>query len=75
LTAIIYPYDLKEMPVVPPTTPPRTSAASQVSKLIGIARAGNNVFNDQIVAIGPRIITRIIRPRPANNLLIAKTPL
>jgi len=60
-TAILYPYFLKETPVEPPTTPPRTKAAIQVSNPIGIARAGNKVFNDQIVAIGPRIITRTIK--------------
>jgi hypothetical protein len=73
---MIYPYlDLKETPVVPPTTPPRTSAASQVSNPIGIARAGNKVFNDQIVAIGPRIITNIKNAIINEIFVIVRTPL
>jgi protein involved in ribonucleotide reduction len=60
---MLYPYfDLNERPVEPPTTPPRINAAHQVSKLIGMLRAGNNVFSDQIVATGARIRMRATNP-------------
>jgi protein involved in ribonucleotide reduction len=60
---MLYPYfDLNERPVEPPTTPPRINAAHQVSKPIGMLRAGNNVFNDQIVATGTRISRRTTNP-------------
>jgi hypothetical protein len=73
---MIYPYlDLKETPVVPPTTPPSTKAAIQVSNPIGIASTGNNVFNDQIVAIGPRITRRIINAIINEIFVIVRTPL
>jgi hypothetical protein len=63
---MIYPYlDLKETPVVPPTTPPRIIDAIQVSKVNGIANAGNKVLRDQIVAIG--IITATAKTIPTIN--------
>ena len=39
----------------PLTTPPKMSDAHHVSKVTGIFKTGNSVFNDQIVATGARI--------------------
>jgi protein involved in ribonucleotide reduction len=55
--------------VVPPTTPPRINDAHHVSKVIGIARTGNRVFNDQIVAKGIKTIMVMIK-RMINKILV-----
>jgi hypothetical protein len=68
---MLYPYfGLNETPVEPPTTPPRINAAAQVSNDIAMSRTGNSVFNDQMVAIGPMITSRIIKASQTNNLII-----
>jgi len=55
---------------VPPTTPPRTSDAIQVSNVTGIAKAGNKVFKDQMVAIGASIISNITNATIRKTLFI-----
>jgi protein involved in ribonucleotide reduction len=45
------------------------SAAHHVSKLRGIANAGNNVFNDQIVAQGIKMIIATAKTR-TNKIFI-----
>jgi hypothetical protein len=47
---------------------PSRITAHQVSKVYGIAKIGNKVFNDQIVKNGPKITNTAIR------ITIAKTP-
>jgi hypothetical protein len=59
---------LNDTPVDPPMTPPKISEAHQVSKVRGIANAGNKVFNDQIVATGIKITNAMIRIAP-NKIL------
>jgi hypothetical protein len=49
------------------------NAAIQVSKEIGIARDGNSVFNDQIVAIGAITIKTITSA--INNKILKKESL
>jgi protein involved in ribonucleotide reduction len=67
---MIYPYFLNERPVEPPTTPPRIKAAHQVSNVMGMLRAGNKVFNDQIVATGPRIRSKAIRANASKYFIV-----
>ena len=43
--------------------------AAQVSKLYGIASAGNNVFSDQIVSRGPRTSRTTINITARNNFI------
>jgi len=44
--------------------------AAQVSNVYGIAKAGNNVFKDQIDASGPKTTINTIKPRKANNFIL-----
>jgi len=66
-------YFRNETPVVPPTTPPKIRADSQVSTVTGIAKAGNKVFKDHMVAIGPTTMTNMATARRTKTLVMYRS--
>jgi hypothetical protein len=59
--------------VVPPTTLPKIRADSQVSTVTGIAKAGNKVFKDHMVAIGPSTTTNMAMAKRRKTLVIYRS--